>query len=142
MGISTRTMTPADWREIKHFSPSEFREPNKMGYEFMLWLDSLREEANVPITITSSYRSPEYNRSVGGAPNSAHTDVPCNAIDIPERPRPDDPNWNATRWAIITTAIRLGCQRIGSYGNGSLHIDRSEDTRPAPRMWRVVGAIK
>ncbi len=31
-----------------------------------------------------------------------------------------------------------GCQRIGTYANGSLHLDRSEGKRPHPRMWRVV----
>lgn len=142
MSFSSRTMRDVDWSTIKHFSRGEFREPHKMGVEFMLWLDELRELAGVPMTISSSYRSPAYNRQVGGAPDSAHTDVPCNAVDIRENPRPDDPNWNLSRWAIVTAAIELGCQRIGTYANGSLHLDRTEDVRPAPRMWRVVGDIK
>lgn len=140
--FSTRTMSPADWASLKYFKSAEFRDPGKMGYEFMLWLEKVRAFAGVPMTISSSYRSPEYNRSVGGAPDSAHTDTPCNAIDISESPRPDDPNWNKTRFAIVSAAIRLGCTRIGTYANGSLHLDRTEDVRPAPRMWRVVGGIK
>lgn len=131
-------MRPADWKEIKHFTPGEFKNPEKMGYEFMKWLDSVREEAGVPMTITSSYRSPAYNLAVGGASDSAHTDTPCNAVDIGMRPRSSDPNWNYTRWRIVTTAIRLGCVRIGSYQNGSLHLDRTESVRPSPRMWVVV----
>lgn len=142
MNFSTRTMTDADWKEVKHFHDGEFREPDKMGFEFVRWLDQLREKAGVPITISSSYRSPAHNRKVGGARNSAHTDVPCNAIDIPESPRVDDPNWNATRWAIVEAAIALGCKRIGMYSSGALHLDRSEDSRPAPRLWRVVGNVK
>lgn len=142
MGFSSRVMKPADWKEIKHFKPAEFKNPEKMGYEFMLWLDQLRLRAGVPMTITSSYRSPAYNRGVGGASNSAHTDTPCNAIDIGMRPRASDSNWNYTRWQIIKCAMETGCRRIGSYANGSLHLDRSEQTRPAPRMWRVVGAEK
>lgn len=141
MAFSSRTMTAEDWTRIRHFRREEFREPEKMGYEFMLWLDELREKAGVPIPISSSYRSPAYNRQVDGAPRSAHTDTPCNAVDVPESPRSDDPNWNASRWAIVTAAIGLGCRRIGFYANGSLHIDRSEDSRPAPRLWRVVGSI-
>lgn len=134
-------MRPSDWAEIKNFKPSEFKHPEKMGLEFVRWLDRLRKEAGVPITITSSYRSPEYNEGVGGASNSAHTDLPCNSIDIGERPRPDDPNWNHSRFQIVATAIKLGCTRIGTYANGSLHLDMTHDKRPGKRMWRIVGAL-
>lgn len=138
MSFSSRTMTAGDWLRVKYFKPNEFKNPEKMGYEFILWLDQLRAKCAVPMTITSSYRSPAYNKSVGGASDSAHTDTPCNAVDIGMRPRPSDPNWNYTRWQIVHTAMEMGCKRIGSYQNGSLHLDRSEDKRPAPRMWRVV----
>lgn len=136
--FSTRTMLPSDWTRIQNFDPTEFKFPNKMGYEFMLWLDELRAKVGLPMIITSSYRSPEYNRSVGGAKDSAHTDVPCNSVDIGKRPRPDDPNWNLTRARIIFTAAEMGCERIGIYANGSLHLDRCEKHRPAPRIWTVV----
>lgn len=138
MSYSTRCMTDADWVKIKHFDRDEFKAPEKMGVEFVQWLDDVRALAGVPMTITSSYRSPAHNVSVGGAKDSAHTDVPCNSVDIGMRPRADDPNWNYSRWQIITTAIRLGCTRIGTYANGSIHLDRTEDRRPAPRLWRVV----
>ena len=141
MTFSSRTMRIDDWKVLKNFSPSEFKQPDKMGYEFMLWLDRLRTEVGMPMVITSSYRSPAYNREVGGASDSAHTDTPCNAVDIGERPRDNDPNWNRTRFAIVSTALRLGCSRIGTYANGSLHLDRTEDSRPNERMWRVVGAV-
>lgn len=138
MRISTRTMRPSDWADIPYFKPSEFKHPEKMGYEFMLWLVKVRQLADVPIHITSSYRSPAYNRLVGGAADSAHTDVPCNAVDIGERPRPSDPNWNYSRWQIIHAAEKLGCRREGMYQNGSLHLDMTHGRRPAPRLWRVV----
>lgn len=140
MPFSTRTMTTGDWAEIApQFRPSEFRHPDKMGYQFMKWLKQVRIDAGVPIVITSSYRTPAENAAVGGAVDSAHTDVPCNAVDIGMRPRPDDPNWNYSRWQIIKAAMASGCQRIGSYPAGSLHLDMTHDKRPAPRMWRVVG---
>jgi uncharacterized protein YcbK (DUF882 family) len=134
-------MRPEDWVEIRHFTPEEFKQPLLMGWEFVRWLDALRERAGVPMVITSSYRSPERNEAVGGATDSAHCDIPCNAVDLGERPRPDDRNWNLTRWQIVATAMAMGCQRIGSYQDGSLHLDMTHDRRPAPRMWRVVGAI-
>ena len=140
MPFSTRTMRPEDWAEIKHFTPDEFAHPEKMGYEGMKWLDMLREQAGVPIVITSSYRTPEHNASMRppGAKNSAHCLVPCDCWDIGERPRPDDPQWTYSRFRIVSAAILMGCKRIGSYSDGSLHLDRAEDTHPAPRMWRVV----
>jgi len=138
MSFSTRVMRPPDWDELKHFQAGEFKEPDKMGYEFIRWLDRLRDEAAVPMKITSSYRSPAYNRGVGGATDSAHTDVPCNAVDIGMTLSDDDPNWNFARYQIINAAMYQGCQRIGTYANGSLHLDRSEGKRPHPRMWRVV----
>lgn len=139
--FSTRTMTAADWATIKHFTPQEFAAPDKMGLEFMFWLDRLRVAAGVPMVITSSYRSPDHNAAVGGATDSAHIDVPCNAVDIGERPRRDDPNWNFSRYSIVSNAILLGCKRIGTYADGSLHLDMTHDRRPSPRMWRVVGSI-
>lgn len=136
--FSSRCIVAKDWLEIQKFSPSEFVRPDLLGYEFVKWLDAVRDLAGVPMVITSSYRTPAHNTAVGGAEDSAHTDVPCNAVDIGMRPRKDDPNWNYSRWQIVTSAIALGCQRIGVYADGSLHLDRSEDRRPAPRFWRIV----
>ena len=134
----TRVMRPEDWLQLRYFKPAEFQKPYMMGFEFLRWLDTVRHKAGVPMHITSSYRSPEHNREVGGASDSAHCDVPCCAVDIGERPTPEDPSWNYARWQIISTAIEFGCRRIGTYADGSLHLDLTHDRRPAPRMWRVV----
>ncbi|HXG69472.1 MAG TPA: D-Ala-D-Ala carboxypeptidase family metallohydrolase [Gemmatimonadaceae bacterium] len=133
--FSSRTMRMSDWPTIRHFGVAEFKAPEMMGYEFMLWLDKVRFEAQVEMPISSSYRSPSYNKSVGGAADSSHTDDICNAVDIARTPSTNDPNWNYSRWKIIEAAIRLGCRRIGLYPSGSLHLDRTEDVRPAPRLW-------
>src|SRR4051812_8813255 len=106
--FSTRTMTDTDWAQLKYFDKSEFKQPAKMGYEFVLWLDKVRTRAGVSMRPTSSYRSPDYNKSVGGAQNSAHTDEPCNAVDLGKDPTPGDPHWNRTRFAIVKAAIELG----------------------------------
>ena len=131
MPYSTRCIEPHEWALIKHFRPEEFRHPEKVGFEFVRWLDMVRDRAGVPMRITSSYRSPEYNKEVGGAKDSAHTDVPCDAVDI-GKPT------NEARFRIIKAALEMGCVRIGLYSNGSLHLDRSEGKRPAPRIWCVV----
>lgn len=43
-------------------------------------VDDLRESFGQPCTILSSYRSPDYNRTVGGAAQSQH--LQFNALDI------------------------------------------------------------
>ncbi len=137
MSYSTRVMRPEDWATLRHFTAAEFQKPHLMGLEFIRWLDELRHQAGVPMHVTSSYRTPEHNAEVGGADDSAHCDVPCEAVDIGERPTPEDPHWNYSRWQIVSKAIALGCRRVGTYADGSLHLDMTHDRRPAPRMWRV-----
>jgi uncharacterized protein YcbK (DUF882 family) len=61
----------------QHFSAHEFR--CKDGSEHPIdpalieMLEIVRTHFDAPTTITSGYRSPEYNRRVGGARNSYHT---------------------------------------------------------------------
>src|SRR5689334_16154959 len=134
--FSTRVMRPEDWLTLRYFKPEEFRKPHLLGFEFVQWLDEVRHRAGVPMHITSDARSAEHNAEVGGATDSAHMDVPCSAVDIGERPTPEDPHWSYSRYAIIQAAMSLGCVRIGVYADGSLHLDRTEDRRPHPCMWR------
>ena len=136
--FSSRTMTAADWGLCEYFAASEFKYPDAMGVEFIQWLETVRVEAGVPMHIVSDHRTPERNANAGGAERSAHMDVPCNAVDIGKRPTANDPNWNHARYRIIKAALKLGCQRIGMYPSGSLHLDRGEDTHPAPRIWIAV----
>lgn len=46
----------------------------------LVMLQEIRDYVNVPIIINSSYRSPEYNKRIGGASNSLH--LKFNAIDF------------------------------------------------------------
>ena len=64
----------------KNFRLSEFR-PGRHTYEFIRIspalvraLEDIRERAGRPVTVTSSYRPPAYNREVGGVSNSTHVD--------------------------------------------------------------------
>lgn len=129
--FSNRTMTNADWKALKYFSSKEFKFPNVMGYEFMLELEKLRAKSGIPIRISSSYRDTNYNKRVGGAQDSAHTDVPCNAIDCV-------PLNSVERYTLVKTAMELGWTRIGIYKDGSLHFDKTDDTRPSHVLWTVV----
>lgn len=76
---------------------------------------AIAQAMNVQLTITSAYRSPEYNRRVGGARNSAHTRG--NAIDITQTSFTQ-----AQRSQFIQEAVRQGIGGIGVY-NSFTHID-------------------
>ena len=82
---------------LKHFTPWELLKPTNNSNRGVknspppreLWdnivptikvVDELRHRLGVPITINSSYRSPAYNRAVGGARASQH--LRFNALDI------------------------------------------------------------
>lgn len=141
MNFSTRAITPGDWRNMNHFTERDFLNPAFMGFEFVRWLDLLRTVCGFPFRITSSYRTPEHNKAVGGAPDSAHCDIPCNAVDIGETPRPEDPNWNHSRYLIVNHALAMECSRIGLYADGSIHLDKTQYQRPSERIWRIVGNV-
>jgi uncharacterized protein YcbK (DUF882 family) len=131
MSFSKRTMRPRDWDAIKNFKSSEFKYPALMGYEFMIWLDSVATDADVTMVVSSSHRPAAYNKSVGGAKNSAHVDVPCDAVDI-------TPKSSFARFRIVKAALEKGCKRIGLYKNGSIHLDMTHDRRPSHVLWNVV----
>jgi hypothetical protein len=64
----------------KNFRLSEFR-PGRHTYEYIRLspalihtLEEIRERTGRPITVTSGYRPPAYNREVGGVSNSCHVD--------------------------------------------------------------------
>lgn len=96
----TRFSTLVQSWGLRHFEPSEFlarvgsrrgRATNQPPPEH-LWrnmqataivVDELRERLGVPIVITSAYRSPAYNRAVGGATFSQHKKF--KALDIQAR---------------------------------------------------------
>ena len=106
--------------ELKYFKPSEFTMDGKPVYDkmdpdFLLKLDTCRALADVPFKITSCYRSPSKNRSVGGAPGSMH--LKGRAVDIACAD-------GETRAAIAKAALDLGLS-IGIMKN-AIHLDNRE----------------
>jgi len=85
-------------------------------------LDRLTQSWGQPLTITSGYRDPAYNASVGGARNSQHTHGNAFDIDV-SKLSPQD------RLALADAARAAGFQGFGFYDN-SLHFDVG-----APRAW-------
>lgn len=141
MNFSTRLMGADDWAKVApEFTPADFRHPERMGYEFLIWLHQVRVRSAVPMVLVSDWRDPAANLAAGGAEDSAHGDTPCDCVDVGKRPPADgsDPNWNRHRFAIVSAALDLGAVRIGLYPNGALHVDRTEDRRPANVIWIAV----
>ena len=102
----------------------------EMDPQFMVKLDALRKKFGKPIIITSGYRSPEYNISIGGSKNSAH--VQGKAADIAVS--------HADEYKIIGSAIELGFTGIGVSQKGSgrfIHVDTADNTakQPRPHIW-------
>lgn len=127
------------WEKVFHFSRDEFSSPDAMAPEFVYFLDRVRGRAGVPIRITSTVRSREHNAAVGGALDSSHMDIPCNAADVEPVPTVDDPHGNTARWKIVFAAYEEGCKRVGIYSNGSIHLDLTGEShgghRPEPSLW-------
>lgn len=60
-----------------HFSAYEFKckdgSEHPIDPTLIKMLEVIRTHFDAPVIVTSGYRSPEYNKRVGGAPNSYHT---------------------------------------------------------------------
>ena len=106
----------------KYFSQKEFVCDgvncfDKMSNNLLKMLYEAREVAGVPFVITSSWRSEEVNKMVGGKSNSAH--LRGTAVDIACRN-------SAHRFEIVDALIVAGFTRIG-IGNSFIHADCDED---------------
>lgn len=123
-----RTIPAALWR-WPNFTPAEIggkrQEPADrtilVNPAALDALQALRLEWARPIQINSGYRSPDYNRRVGGAPASKHLEGIAFDIGLP--PSQHEP--------FIALARKHGFRGIGRYA-AFVHID----TRTTPAEWR------
>lgn len=90
-------------------------------------LDSLREKLNRPIIMTSVYRSPAYNKAIGGEKNSLHTRF--NAIDFSVLGSPVGPS----EWAKPLREMRSANSFKGGIGIYSTFVHL--DTRGTNADW-------
>ena len=89
-------------------------------------LQILRDYLNEPIHINSGYRTPAYNKKIGGKPNSYH--IKAMAADITVKSK--TPKQLAL---VIEKLISNGTLKIGGMGvyNGFIHVD----TRKVKARW-------
>ena len=112
----------------EHFKVSEFACNDGSDYipidiDLVYKLEEIRKHFGQPITITSAYRTPEYNRRIGGASNSYHTKG--RAFDIVVKGvKPFD----VAHFAQGLYICGIGCY----YDDGFVHID----SRTKPAFWK------
>lgn len=109
----------ARYQDGQYFKLIEFACPLTkriiVSVELLEALDALRERMGRALTISSGYRSPEYNRRVGGAANSQH--LYGRAADIPFIGRDD-------ALSMLEHAQALGFRGIGVYPSRMfIHLD-------------------
>lgn len=108
--------------KLQYFSRES--DPNinwdKVDENALLMLDNARGYAKVPFVITSSYRTVEKDKTLGGGVGFPHTEEPCTAFDILA-------TTSQQRFAIIAGCIKAGFTRIGiNVKNNHIHVDASK----------------
>lgn len=111
----------------EHFSEKELHCRHcgvcRFSPEFLIHLERLRRAYGQPMSVTSGYRCPDYDATVGG--RGAHQ---VGAVDVAV---------NGDRaYTFVTRALQLkwtgiGVKQHGAWEQRFIHIDR----RPEPRFW-------
>lgn len=112
-----------------YFDESEFvcnGEPcfEKMDKHFISQLDRARSFTTTPFTITSSWRSKEHNKKVGGSSTSSH--LKGLACDISAKTSSD-------KYNIIRALLRANFTRIG-IAKTFIHVDL-DYAKPQELIW-------
>ena len=114
----------------KNFNSDEFDSRDTKGTgmlmdkQFIEQLQKAREIAGIPFVINSGYRTREYNKFIGGVPNSAHTKGKAADIAIKN---------DRERYIVLNALILAGFKRIGIYKT-FIHCD-NDDSLPMRVIW-------
>jgi len=100
------------WDEIEHFTPLEFDAPTMMDHRLLTLLDWVRNDAGVPVYITSDFREGD---------DGAHGEGL--AVDISDNIQGNDLS-SRWRFKILLSAFSNDICRVGIYDR-HLHIDVS-----------------
>lgn len=110
--------------KVKEFESKDGSDKVLIDTRLVDYLQMIRSHFGQPLIITSGYRSPAYNKSIGGTNNSYH--VQGMAADIQVR--------NVNPVIVGMYAQTIGVGGIGLYAyvsNGFVHVD----TRPQQYRW-------
>ena len=101
-----------------------------MDERFMSKLIELRKKFNEPMIITSGYRHPAYNMTVGGTRNSAH--IKGRAVDVSITGKEA---YRLVRLAFDAGMTGIGVAQKGKDSKRFIHIDDLENSNENPRPW-------
>jgi hypothetical protein len=103
-------MFPTD---LRHFERDEFKFPDAMDTAFLRWLDRVREESGVPMTITDDAR-PAGVMPEGASKTSLH--FRGRAVDIRSR------DWTTTqKWDVAAAIFTLAAEAPGKVEFEQVH---------------------
>ena len=112
---------------MKYFNESEFNSFDKMDPKLLEMLDDLREVYGYPITLTSTYRSPQHPIEVRKSKPGEHTygaavDIACVGGEA--------------TYKLVKAAIEVGFTRIGiSRKKGFIHLGIGYPGAPEKTIW-------
>jgi uncharacterized protein YcbK (DUF882 family) len=112
---------------MKYFNEYEFNNFDKMDPKLLEMLDNLRETYGYPITLTSTYRSPQHpiearKSSPGEHTYGAAVDIACVGGEA--------------TYKLVKAAIEVGFTRIGiSRKNNFVHVGIGYDSAPPMTIW-------
>ncbi len=123
---------PPNW---KYFKPEEVEGLNE---EFVSKLDLARKFAEIPFAITSGFRTPEENQSLGKASVGDSSHLKGLAVDL----RVENDH---EVYAILTAGLSVGITRYGIYVDGNnvpthIHLDVDPEKVPEVIWIRKEGA--
>jgi len=113
-----------DWSKIKYFKQEEFLKPECLRPGMIELLDKLRGRCMFSLIVTSSYRSEEHNKAVGGASNSSHLIAPDGYYSGIDFTGPGGIMGSSQLFTVVHEALLLGFNRIGLYKDmRHVHLD-------------------
>lgn len=117
--------------DLRHFAESEFDHADEMDEGFLRTLDAIRHVSEVPIRITSDFRTPEENEEIGGFHDSPH--MRGRAVDLV--PIPDT---SLNRFKVIKAMLNLTMTRLGlGVYDRHLHFDLDRKLS-RPHLWNGI----
>jgi uncharacterized protein YcbK (DUF882 family) len=120
---------PKNMRIATNFLLSEFacKDGSKtviVDFELLFLLQCLRDVVG-RVIVTSAYRTPEYNKKVGGIANSFHLDGKAADIKVP----------GLTPYEVAIIADRIGFLGVGVYPTFT-HVDVGGDGKGGKLYWK------